>query len=107
MFSKPPDGTLQRSLDRVPRKTEFANSLRRVEPHLVPRELHAFERNVGLPASDVDGPTVLEPSIGFCDPVRHFHLRRSDVSDACKSIEQLFQSKIAAAENVALAGSSL
>src|SRR5882672_2588868 len=107
MFSIPFDGALQRAFDGIPGQTEFANSLRRVEPHLVPRELHAFERNVGLPASDVDGPKILEPRIRFCDPVRHFHLRRSDFSDACKSIEQLFQSKVAAAENVAFADSAL
>src|SRR5216683_3175893 len=52
MLSEPFDGAFQRGLDRGLGQPQLTNSFRCVEPHLVPRKLYAFERDVRLPASD-------------------------------------------------------
>src|ERR1041384_2360348 len=74
MLLEPDDRVLESHFDWVLRKTQFANCLGSIEPHLVARHLHAFQWNIGLAASNVDVPEILKTGISFCDPVRHSHL---------------------------------
>src|SRR6185295_1097868 len=107
IFSKPTDRAFKRAFDRILRESQFADGLRRIEPHLVTRHPHAFKRHVGFAASDVDRPDVLEPRVSLGHPVRNLHRRGSHISHACEHIEDLFERDVAAAEDVAFADSAL
>src|SRR2546427_6607641 len=58
MFSEPFDGAFQRVLDWVLAQPQLTNSFRRVKPHLMPRKLYTFERDVRLATSNIDRPEV-------------------------------------------------